>query len=103
MPSGLLISKEGEGGRWSINLHPMNGGLESFLPTLSSAKLVKGRDDGGMLIEGLEWDEGALDQWRQTWLCAPTVRLAEDALEAMAPWLEAHYNRARWVRARQKS
>lgn len=98
MPTGLLISKEYDDGKWGLTLHPMDGALTPILDGLSSPAVVKRRADGAMLIEGLEWDEGRLDRWRQTWLCAPTMPLAESALDAMATWLEAQYNRAQFER-----
>lgn len=90
MPTGLLISGEHEG-KWTVNLYPSDGQNKPLLHSLLQARIVKNRDDGCRLIAGLEWDEGYLRRWPQTWLCAPTQDAAVKELYAMTWWLNARY------------
>lgn len=90
MPTGLLISSEHDGA-WSVHLYPPDGQDRHLLRGLNGARIVKERDDGCRLIAGLEWDEGYLRRWPQTWLCAPTQEAAVAELYAMSWWLNARY------------
>ncbi|WP_192888339.1 hypothetical protein [Paracidovorax avenae] len=101
MRFGLIVSSEGEGRRWSVNLHPSSGEPGTVLPTLADASMSKRRDDGAFLLVGLEWDDGYLRRWRQTWLCAPSEELAEQVLGGIRLWLEDQYERARRAELRR--
>ena len=90
MPTGLLISSEHRGA-WSVHLYPPDGQDRHLLLGLLNARIVKQREDGCRLISGLEWDEGYLQRWPQTWLCAPTQDAAVAELYAMSWWLNARY------------
>ncbi|WP_169167653.1 hypothetical protein [Acidovorax sp. SRB_24] len=90
---GLLISTSAPEG-WMVNLHPMDGDTSVFLRQLSDAHMVKRRSDGCMVIAGMEWDEGYLRRWPQTWLCGPTQTEAIAATNALSAWLEARYTGA---------
>ncbi|WP_159502682.1 hypothetical protein, partial [Microbacterium sp. 18062] len=78
---GLVVSKEEEGQRWTVSLHPEDGDTRRLLRALMHASVRKRREDGAYLLDGKEWDEAFLRQWPQTWLCAPSKQMAEHALE----------------------
>lgn len=86
---GLLIS-ENESGHWKASLYDQQGRHE-LLHGLQSATVRKRREDGSMLIEGAEWDEGYLQRWPQTWLAARTPQEAAQILQGMSGWLRARY------------
>ena len=46
-------------------------------------------------VAGLEWDEGCLRQWPQTWLCGPTLEAAGAAPRGAAIWRTAVWGRRR--------
>ncbi|MDZ7863524.1 hypothetical protein [Acidovorax sp.] len=74
-----------------MTINSIAGVKSHVLPALTNAQLRKLSDEGMILIDGREWDDGYLDRWPQTWLIAPTMDLAELALENMAAWLKARY------------
>ncbi|WP_139160386.1 hypothetical protein [Paracidovorax valerianellae] len=58
---------------------------------------MKRRDDGAVLLAGYEYDEGHLDRWVQTWLCAPNAEIGLAALRGMDRWLcERYENKDQW-------
>ena len=86
---GLLISVH-EYGRWSASLYDHQGKHE-LQHGLVSAVLRKRREDGSMLIDGSEWDEGYLQRWPQTWLAARTAEEVAQILQGMSGWLRSRY------------
>ncbi len=48
-----------------------------------------------MLLRGVEWDEGELRRWPQTWLCCPDAAGIDPALQLMQSWLERRYAAAK--------
>ncbi len=90
-PTGLFVSQQHEGGWWSASLHPFDGDLSPILRPLSDARVVKERDDGCLLVAGMEWDFGYLKRWPQTWLCGPDEEVARAALFDADRWLRSNY------------
>lgn len=97
---GLLVCTKSREGDWLADLHPPSGELRNLLQTLRHVRLIKRRDDGCVLLAGLEWDEGCLRQWPQTWLCGPTLEAAGAALNSMDAWLTHQYEAARRTKQR---
>jgi hypothetical protein len=88
---GLVVSTGNAEGRWCTDLHADDARQGKLLRTLMDVRMVRQRDDGCVLMRGLEWDEGYLQRWRQTWLCAPTYQVGISALGEMDSWLKARY------------
>lgn len=87
---GLLVStREGDG--WTVNLHELSGSTTKLLRCLSAARLVKERHDDCRMLAGLEWDEGYLRQWQQTWLCSASQVTGLEVLQQLGPWLRSKY------------
>ena len=63
--------------------------------SLLDVRVRSRRDDGSMILEGAEWDEGYFRLWPQTWLCCVTGDELERALIHMQEWLSKEYERAR--------
>lgn len=89
-PRGLLVCTDVEG-VWHAGLHETEGRCDRIMQGLLHARVLRQRPDGCVLIGGLEWDDGMLEQWPQTWLCAPTSAKAEAALNGLHDWLAARY------------
>jgi hypothetical protein len=65
-----------------------------LIRTLAKARQIgHERGDGCRLLSGLEWDEGYLQRWAQTWLCAPNYDVGVEALQRMDEWLNQRYER----------
>lgn len=97
-PAGLLVSTKVTD-QWQVDLHPLTGDTEELINALTNASLLKRRDDCAVLLAGFEFDEGRLERWAQTWLCAPTEEIGLKALKGMDAWLTERYkDRARWGR-----
>ncbi|MEG0976705.1 MAG: hypothetical protein RSF42_18570 [Comamonas sp.] len=62
---------------------------------LEQAVVWKEHDNGSLLLRGVEWDEGELQQWPQTWLCCNEAKGVANALKVLAPWLEKQYARVK--------
>lgn len=89
-PQGLVVCSQFDK-QWQANLHDPSGSLDELLHGLADVRLVKQRADGCQLLAGVEWDDGYLERWPQTWLCAPTRAAGEAALNEMHDWLQARY------------
>lgn len=86
---GLIVSRKFDGGQ---RTRLMDAACEhQLLPELFNPVVLKRRIDGSMLIQGLEWDEGHLQQWPQTWLAAQTPEEAVEIMQGMAGWLKSRY------------
>lgn len=68
---------------------------EKLLRHLLDVRVHKRRDDGSLILEGAEWDEGYLRLWPQTWLCCASNETLERALIHMQSWLSKEYEKAR--------
>jgi hypothetical protein len=78
---GLLLCESVAVDDWSTTLYGPN--LRTALLFLANAQLVRDRDEC-RLFQGLERDAGGKPQWRQTWLCTPTVARGRAILATMA-------------------
>ena len=87
--AGLVVSTQ-YSWVWSTSLYDREGEHELRHP-LTHARVVKRRDAKTMVLAGVEWDEGFLQQWPQSWLCAPTVETARELLGHLSPWLRRRY------------
>lgn len=89
--AGLIVTTEDSPGDFSVALHPMDGDTRILWRSLARARVVNKRDDGATLLSGIEWDEGYLQLWPQTWLCAGSHELLLSALSDIGPWLDSQY------------
>lgn len=89
MSVGLVVSKQYDG-VWTASLYDREGECQ-LRHGLWHARVVKRRDANTMVLAGLEWDDGYLGQWPQSWLCAPTVDSANAVIGHMSPWLHRRY------------
>ncbi len=87
--AGLIVSTQFSG-VWTTSLYDMEGHRE-LRHGLAHARVVKRRDAGTMVLAGVEWDEGFLRQWPQSWLCTRTVEDAHAVIGHMSPWLRERY------------
>lgn len=71
------------------------GGTGPITRGLGQVEMLRMREDGSMLLRGLEWDEGDLRRWPQTWLCCPDRAGIDAALVPMASWLGQRYAAAK--------
>lgn len=92
--SGLIVSMDGYDAGYSVHLIDEAGGRE-ITRGLRGATVLKRRSDGAMLLRGVEWDEGYLRQWPQTWLCCETPDAMPSVLRQMGAWLDARYTAQR--------
>lgn len=89
--AGLIVTTEDSPGDFCVSIHPSDGDTRKLCHPLAQARVVKKRDDGATLLGGVEWDEGCLQQWPQTWLCGPSLAVVTAALNSMSPWLSERY------------
>ena len=89
MRVALLVSSHFNGA-WTTSLYDRDG-EHQLLHGLWHARVVKRRDGGTMMLSGLEWDDGFLRQWPQSWLCAPSEKNADMVLGHLSPWLRQRY------------
>lgn len=87
--TGLIVSTQFSG-VWTTSLYDSEGHCE-LRHALFQARVVKRRDATTMVLAGVEWDEGFLRQWPQSWLCASTVEAANVLLGHLSPWLRQRY------------
>lgn len=85
----LLVSTQFDGA-WTTSLYDREGDRQ-LMHGLRHARVVKRRDAGTMVLAGVEWDDGFLQQWPQSWLCAPSEKSADVLLGHLSPWLRQRY------------
>lgn len=98
--SGLVLTTNSYGDD-DVSFVSASDVRRTMLPDLGRARMVKAREDGALLIEGIEWDEGQLRRWSQTWLCCPDAAGIDTALQLMCGWLDRQYAAAKAVIERQ--
>jgi hypothetical protein len=89
MPVALLVSSQFSGA-WITSLYDREG-ERKVMNELWHARVVKRRDASTVVLAGLEWDDGFLRQWPQSWLCAPSQENADLLLGHLSPWLRRRY------------
>ncbi|GAB2827435.1 hypothetical protein GCM10027276_32970 [Comamonas piscis] len=58
---------------------------------LEQVEVWKKREDGTMLLRGVQWDEGEFNRWPQTWICGRNPSAIAAALSGMSAWLDREY------------
>lgn len=87
--AGLIVSTQFSG-VWTTSIYDSEGHHE-LRHALFQVRVVKRRDACTMVLAGVEWDEGFLRQWPQSWLCTRTVEAAHAVIGHMSPWLRERY------------
>lgn len=92
--TGLLLTTN-ECGDDRVHIIDPGGSGNELTRGMIRVEMLKARTDGSMLLQGVEWDEGELRQWPQTWLCCPDAAGIDPALQLMQSWLNRQYAAAK--------
>ncbi|MBV7543727.1 hypothetical protein [Acidovorax sp. sic0104] len=87
--AGLLVSTSYDR-VWRSDLCDQAGDRYLLLG-LASPRIAKKRNAQTFVLSGLQWDEGYLQRWPQSWLCAPSAEVAQLVLNDLSSWLMKRY------------
>ncbi|MFA9288142.1 hypothetical protein ACCQ08_25455 [Comamonas sp. SY3] len=65
--------------------------MRLLIQALQEAHVLRRRESGALLLRGMEFDEGELQAWPQTWICAANPTEIDNIVREMEPWLRARY------------
>ncbi len=89
--TGMLLSTPMTDGSFQTWLVDRNEPMRLIIHGLERVEVWRQRQSGTLLLRGLEFDEGELQRWPQTWMCGTNLREMQEILGEMSPWLSAKY------------
>ncbi len=89
--TGMALSWHTPFNGYEVGLYRRSDPMRLLIYPLEEAEVWKKREDGTMLLRGVQWDDAELQRWGQTWLCGRNPHAISNALGGMSAWLNREY------------